>query len=286
VVLVIARRILGLAMIAGASGMACTAIVLGSIGDFKDYGVDSGSFSSASSSSSSSGSSSSSSSSGADDPCSLLKPYYYSPPNPENDCSRCIEASCKSDVDTACNDGKDKKEWFQYIAGCAQSPWVEYPTPGSSGSTWGCGRYDKDAGPISGTGDQALERQSEICIRDKCLNSSARPCRLCDVSTKGTGSDDKDYLLRADRCGKLFGEHCNATIVDCCRSQAVREYLTACSNTEDPDNLTKCKGLLDAKTDPTGFKSAHPGGWGDTDFQCASKLADCFDAHKGQYQCD
>lgn len=283
--LVIARRFLVVAMAAGVSSTACTLIVLGSMGDKQDYPVGASSTSSSSGDSGgASGSGSSSSSGKTTDPCSLLQADNYGAENPPNECSDCIRDRCADEVQVACNEGK-KEAWFQALSSCAQNPWVDFAKPGSGASFWECGRYDNDAGSIAGDSPQARQRQSEMCVRDQCLKANGAPCRLCEVNEKGTGTDETRYLLREDRCGKLFVEHCGQTIIDCCRFQPMDAYVAHCSNTADPDELTTCKGILKAKNDFEGFKDDHPGGWSAADFTCAQELAECFAAHSAEYDC-
>lgn len=281
----ITRNTLLLAIIVGSSAMACTAIVLGQVGDKSDYPVGDPTVSSSSSSgtsgTSSSGTSSSSSGPQKVDPCSLRAPdrNYDNVEYPPNVCSDCIARECSDDVSYACQEDKEKG-WFSTIRGCAQSPWVRYPTPESSGSTyWGCGHYDDDTiEEIGGQTDQARQAKSEICIRDKCLRNANRDCRLCDVYVKADGDNDEILLLRKDPCGQCF-DQCKRDVIDCCDRQIVSIFLTKCANTLVPKHKQECQRFNDIvdggepqEMDPQNVNSLNR----EEEVTCAAKLGACW----------
>lgn len=276
-------------MIAGASGVACTAIVLGTIGDKggDDYDVGDPAKRPSSSTGDSSGGTSSgstSSSSGKPDPCSLLTPQNggYNGQYPDNQCAQCIQDSCPNDVQHACGDadGKNKKNWFRTLASCAQNPWIQYPAPGSSGSFWGCGSYDQPQDEIGGTDDQHYQRQSEICVYENCVQDAGAetPCRLCEVNTSGTSSSGEVHLLKEDPCGKCFTDNCNKDIVACCDSRVIDDYVRPCANTYDGKNLATCKKIADGDAGAVAEEHGNSTSdrYGPSEWDCVRRFSNCW----------
>ena len=184
----IGRRLVLSAIILATFGTACTAIVLGKIGDKADYTPGAGG--------------SSSSSGGTPDKCSLLTyAHRTNEVYDANPCSTCIETECKTEVDYACNGGKEK-DWFSSLANCARSPWGDYQDPSAGASFYGCKSYEKELEPIPSGDDAERKRASEICVHDKCLQGTLPACKLCEVSIAKTGTSDR-ALLRDDKCGGL-----------------------------------------------------------------------------------
>ena len=267
----------------GSTLFACTAIVLGTTGDYKDAQLGDPHASSSSSGDSSGGTSSTSSTSSSGskpDPCSLLTPQRssYNTEYPDNECAQCIKSSCSDDISYACGDGKSKKDWFSNLASCAQNPWVQYPKPGSSGSFWECGQYDKPTlTEIPGEDDQHYRRKSELCVRDNCLKDSGAPCRLCEVNIGATSSSGDNLLLRDDRCGSCFTDKCNQVIIDCCTSRVIDDYIAKCANTRDSMNLDTCKKIADA--DGGAVADEHGSGgnrYDPEEWACVGRFAACW----------
>lgn len=267
------RTLFALAIVA-ASTTACTAIILGTLDDEKAL-ADGGT--QGTSSGGTSGTSGSSSSQG--DPCSLvgMGTYGYSL-GPKNECSECIATSCAQNAAYACNDGGNYKSWWQSMKLCAQNPWLAYPSPeGGGGDEWGCGDWDKSKpDEITGTSDPAAQRAAEICVKTNCVRDAGEPapCRQCDVYF-ATGKDK--FLLRDDPCGSCFTEQCGQTVVDCCTSSAMSDFVRYCGFTNDGDNLEKCSGIGDA-SDLSTF--VPPGSYGYQDgsvgLDCAHRLGKCW----------
>lgn len=179
-----------------------------------------------------------------------------------NSCSQCITTNCASDVKYACADGKNKKNWFTLIEGCAQ-----FPYRGSS-SSWKCARYnDFDAQAIQGTDDPAKERASELCIRDKCNSGATPACNLCEITTTTPGTSSKEVPLEADQCGKCLREKCAPTLVKCCTSSIVQGTVSACGYTNDPAKKSECQSLA---TVDAGKVDAS------TEASCTAEISQCY----------
>jgi hypothetical protein len=238
-------------MFAGALVTACTAVVAGGLSESNDLPVHEGG--------------TSSSSGGSEDECALV------PDGSQNTCSTCITNNCKSDIEYACNRGKQEKGWFSSLQSCAKSPFVNY-----GGSFYSCKSYAFDGGRIPSGDDAEKKRDSEICVRDKCLQGPTPACKLCPVKTEKTGTSEYANLAD-DPCGSCFNE-CQADVVECCDSEAIAE-LEPCAFTADKDNLTVCKlltgypdaGRPDGRPDPTE-RGAYK-------LYCQYKLRDCFNQH-------
>lgn len=179
------------------------------------------------------------------EPCALTDP------DAGNTCSQCIESKCASDVKYACGDGKNKKNWFTLIEGCAQ-----FPYQGSS-SSWKCARYnDFDAQAIAANDDTAKERASELCVRDNCLTGPTPSCRQCEITTNTGGSSSREVALEADQCGKCLREKCAALLVQCCTTSFVQGTISECGYTADTKKRDECAsiatvdaGKVDASTE-------------------------------------
>lgn len=256
----IPRRLLFAGIVLGAFASACTAIVLGKIGDTADY-QDNGA--------------SSSGGTAVSDECSLLAVSYGSDRD-ANACSECITTSCKEHVEYACNRGNEsegKKPWFADLSDCAKNPWIDYGPPGSGASFYDCKVYDNpDTKPIASEDEAAKKRAAEICVRDSCLTGELPACKLCEVHTKKPGVDER-ALLRDDPCGKCLSESCLPDLVRCCSSDAVRDFVEPCAYTVEPDNLVKCRhlGAADAGANTTYYDS--------TDRACLTSISACFKAN-------
>ncbi|MBX3233149.1 MAG: hypothetical protein KIT84_20370 [Labilithrix sp.] len=267
------------AIVVAFTGAACTAIVVGSIGEKSDWPERDGA--SSSSTTSSSGSSSSSGGEEEDNECSLLLVRKGSPLDKDNRCARCINEYCDDHVELACNREGQAKPWFQTLKNCARNPWDGYPEPDSGGSfSWGCGRYEKVEPLVEGDqqSDNARQRASEHCVHDNCLQGAEPECRLCEVSkTKGTTSERQ--RLRDDKCGSCFTENCNAVLVECCDLPIMDDYIAACAYTNEKANKRKCGEIGDAGLVDAGDWKPLGSRYGAEDQACAKKLGECFNTH-------
>ncbi|HVH40860.1 MAG TPA: hypothetical protein VM925_00910 [Labilithrix sp.] len=242
-------------------GTACTALVLGKIGDTDDYKT---------------GTTSSSGATADADKCSLLQAdnYYNSSTlRDANACSDCITTNCAEHVEYACNRAEPnrRKEWFATLSRCAQNPWWSYSPPGSGASSYGCSAYLKEQDPIAGEDESAKKRASEICVYDHCLNKDIPDCFLCEVHTQKTGVTE-EALLRDDPCGKCLVEGCPEVIVACCGSEPMRDFVEPCAYTNDPDNKVKCQEL--ASPDAGSHRR-----YGDAGDECLAAMSACYKDH-------
>lgn len=264
----ISRQSLAVVIIFGSSLMACTAIVLGQVGDKKDYNV---------------GNADSPGASSGAGACSLLTPQnnYSNGDYPDNECAQCINTECAEDVKYACADGKTKKDWFTNLASCAQNPWIEYAPRGSSGSFYECGLYQKENPPIDDNSDQHYRRKSEICVHDKCMQDPGKKCQLCAVSIEATSSSGDSRPLANDECGSCFTDNCNAVIAECCKSRVIDDYVRHCANTPDPDQLEICKKIGDADGGAVAEEhgsNSYGNQYSEDEWTCVGKLAECWNS--------
>jgi hypothetical protein len=250
-------------MLAGALATACTAIVAGGLSDTNELPVREGG-------------SGSSSGGGSEDECALVAD------GGQNACSTCITNNCKTDIEYACNRGKTEKGWFATMQGCAKSPAVNY-----GGASYSCRSYAFDGGRIASGGDDSeKKRDSEICVRDNCLQGPTPACRQCPVFTEKTGTSDKAKLAD-DPCGSCFNA-CPEVLVECCDSEAIGE-LEPCAFTGDQDNKNVCKlqaGYPDAGRPDANAGKPDPSDRADFKLYCQYKLRDCFNANcKNKTEC-
>ena len=178
----LARHLVLYCVVLASLGTACTAIVLGKVGDTGDYKTVSGG---------------SSSSGSTLDECSLLRSTTYAGDRDANACSTCIENGCKSDIDYACNKGTSQKQWFQDMKDCAQKPWNGFSPPAEGSGFWECKKYATAKPPISDKGsDTQREVEAHNCINSKCLQGELPACKQCEVHVKKSGASAEEALLR------------------------------------------------------------------------------------------
>jgi len=258
----VAHRLVMTAIVLASFGTACTAIVLGKIGDTGDYKTVAASSSSGSSL----------------DQCSLVKGDYSAGDRDANACSTCIETSCASDVAYACNAGSSKspKPWFDDLKKCAQSPWNGFspPSAAGTGTYYACKKYETPATPISDNGsDTEREPLSHNCVNEKCLQGGTPPCKMCEVHIRKSPSDPTEALLRNDPCGKCMVERCAATLVKCCDTGGMSDFVARCAFTADPANKAACRELGKDKPDAGERSNTY---YDDAGGRCLDDLKSCF----------
>lgn len=273
------RAIFAVAVCALTAGTACTAIVIGEIGDKKDYTADA-------SVTSTSGGPNGDDGGPEGTVCSLV-PDDFDPNKtlPENACSTCIERSCSAEVSYACNGGKDSKDWFNNLRGCAKRPYDGFgpPEAGVANDSWGCTNYEEAGAPIIDNGSDAQhKRASEICVNQNCMLGPTPACHQCVVNTTKTGSNELAYL-NADLCGKCFTDNCQADLVACCNTRLMQEVVTACAFTTDSDNKAKCRQL---GTPDSG--AGEPLNFAYGNDPCLDRLSTCYNTFciKPSYTCE
>jgi hypothetical protein len=268
----IRRRVVAFAISLAASATACSLIVIGQLGDAKDYPLADGGLGG------SSGNTSSGASSGVYNPCNILNDPFddpqdpgKKPPVPSNECSDCIQQQCPTDLTNMCNDGEGgaPASWYGQIRNCAQGPYL---------SDWNCSEYEYE--PDTYTGHEKLatdEYMSKRCIHEKCTDRDAAapaPCALCKIQIRDTTSQQQDHDLKDDKCGGCIYTNCRKELSDCCTTDAVTDFITSCAYTDSTDNLTQCLKILafDGGPNPPIISAT----------TCATRIRDCMVAH----QCD
>ncbi|HSO35545.1 MAG TPA: hypothetical protein VLT33_23615 [Labilithrix sp.] len=263
------RVILGTIVIASLA-TACTAIVLGKVSETSDYRtVPVGS------------------STSALDDCSLLRGDYSGSDVDANACSTCIETSCKTDVEFACNRGSStKKVWFDKLKKCAQRPWIDgYEPPDETSGFYECAEFrDAEAPIIDDASDTQKEIEAHNCVTNNCLSGALPACKQCEVSIKKSSAEPTPALLKDDGCGKCLVEKCQDKLVKCCGTDPMNDFVKKCAFTNDPANMATCLEL--GKEAPDS---------GDNDYAdasvnatCLGEIAQCFKANcagKQGYTC-
>jgi len=254
---------------------ACTAIVLGQFGDTDDYAKND-----AGRSSSSSGTSGTSGDGGDEQvgECDLRFNSEFSKPSPVNACSECITTKCQGELAEACEpDGGKAIAGFSNVKSCAKSPYETFG-PSGAGASWSCEPFLDAGDPISGSSESAKRRSLERCV-GKCLQGGTPECKLCEVSTVETGTDNLRFL-KDDKCGKCLVTGCPDVLVECCDSQAVKDFVVPCAFTEDGTNKTLCRE--NNNRDPNGGTGRFPSSksqYGDAGYACLNKLNTCWKLH-------
>lgn len=271
------------AVLALTSLTACTALVLGKLGDTKDFPLDEGG---AGTSSSSSGGGDDTNGDGGPPACSIrVSDTNFNEQAPENACSQCIESLCSDEITYACADGGEftKKDWFSTIATCAKHPYNGYAPPeaGTTGSDeiiYGCQPF-VDAGVLN-TGDpnsdSAQRQKAFVCVHDNCLTGDLPKCDQCVINVTKPNTNEIAYLDQ-DKCGKCFTDNCMTTVVACCQSQVTQYHLTKCAYTDDQGNLADCKRFgnpdeLDASINGSLAFDNNSG----IDSTCLNQMAACY----------
>ena len=201
---------------------ACTAIVLGKVGDTSDYTTvpTIGAKPKA-------------------DECSLLTGS-----NGEVDanvCSECIATSCKPEVDYACNRGQQEKKWFDQMRSCAQGPFIN---PGQGFDDNDCKSYTDAEAPISDNGsDTQKEIEAHNCITNKCLQGATPPCKQCEVSITKSQAESVKVRLQDDPCGSCLATNCQAELVQCCTALPMQSFVQKCAFTPNAENKAACLEL-------------------------------------------
>lgn len=268
----VTHRLVILAIAVASLGTACTAIVLGKIGETGDYktvptlGSSSGS---------------------PLDRCSLLKGETFSASSDHdaNACATCIETRCKDDVAYACNNssGTKAKPWFDDLKKCAQNPWNGLAPPaessgGSSNTSYGCKSYETPATPISDNGsDTEREPKSHNCVNTNCLQGGTPACKMCEVHIRKSQADPTEALLRNDPCGKCFVDKCPETLVKCCDTGGMYDFVDRCAFTADPANKAACRELGNPGKPDAGDRSNTF--YNDAGVQCLNDLKRCFQTY-------
>jgi len=274
----ISRRLTAFGITLATSLAACSLVVIGELGDSKDWGLDGGP------SQSSSGSSSSGSDAGSGGACNILASPYFDDeaPRAANTCSDCINQQCLSHVTYACGDGGSggRKPWWSHIANCAQGPFLKVGENGNQ--AYSCTDYTA-AQPSIGSGadpDTVEERESENCIFAKCVTDAgadyvkrneAPPCAQCVIEHDSPSTEAKPQKLDDDPCGKCLAQNCALTLSNCCGSEVMDDFVTYCAYTQNPDNLTICQQLADSDAGRTLFSNR--------DKDCYAQLHQCWADH-------
>lgn len=270
----VTHRLVMTAITLASLGTACTAIVLGKIGDTGDYKtVPTGG----------------SSSSGTPlDECSLLKGNSAGDRD-ANACATCIQTSCTSDVAYACNNtpassgGSSRtspKPWFDDLKTCAKEPWNGFPPPQSSSSgsfsSWGCKKFETTEPTVSDKGsDTEREPLAHNCVTNNCLQGDTPPCKMCEVHIQKSAADPTEALLRDDDCGKCLVANCQPTLVKCCATPAMHDFVARCAFTKVETNKAACGELGKAMPDGgPGFLRNYE----DAGVQCLNELSACYTA--------
>jgi len=242
---------------------ACTAIVIGKVGETNDYRtVAIGG-----------------SNSGLDE-CSLQRGDYSGTDVDANACSTCIESSCKTDVEYACNRGQSsKKPWFSKLKECARTPWIGgYAPEGYANNSYQCGEYRDAEAPISDKGsDTEREVTAHNCVTNKCLSGDLPACKQCEVTIqKSSTTNDPRARLQDDTCGACLFQNCQPTMVKCCGTDPMDDFVRKCAFTANATNKAACLELGKAQPD-AGKDNGYPDGG--TSAVCLGELSACFKAN-------
>lgn len=260
----VSNRLLLAAIVLAGFGTACTALVLGKVSDTEDYKVvPTGTTSGGSSL----------------DDCSLLKGSYYTTDHDANACSTCIQTSCAADVAYACNAGKTEKPWFGKLKTCAQNPWNGFapPSEGSGSNSYGCKTFQTPVDPVSDKGsDTERDPQAHNCVTTNCMQGALPPCVQCEVSIKKSASEQTESLLRNDPCGSCLVEKCQPSLVKCCATRPMQDFVQHCAFTPLPANKAACLEL--GKTVPDSGEEGRYG-YGDAGIDCLAEIGACFKAN-------
>lgn len=259
------KRIVLACITVASLGSACTAIVIGKVGETNDYRIGA----------------SGGSSSGLDD-CSLQRGDFSGTDVDANACSTCIETSCKTDVEYACNRGQSpKKPWFSNIKDCAQRPWVDGFAPenlSSNSRSYQCAEYRDAKAPISDKGsDTEREVAAHNCVTNNCLSGDLPACKQCEVTIeKSSSTNEPRARLEDDTCGACLVQNCKPAMVKCCGSEPMNDFVRKCAFTPDPTNKAVCLELGKAQPDAGKDNRYLDGG---TSAVCLGELAACFKAN-------
>lgn len=260
----VSRRLLVITISLASLASACTAIVLGKVGETSDYKtIPTGGSASAA------------------DPCSLLTSSRSGSELDANVCSDCIQTNCKPDIDYACNGGKQEKKWFSEMQSCAQDPFI---SPGQGFNDTDCKRYTDAEAPIQDNGsDTQREIEAHNCITNSCLQGATPPCQQCEVSITKSQAEPVKVRLQDDSCGSCLAANRQVELVKCCSTLPLKTFVEKCAFTANSENMAACLELgntvPDAGDDNDQYKD------GSVQLTCRDLIADCFKANNCQAQC-
>jgi hypothetical protein len=227
----IGRRLVTATMLLAGLASACTAIVLGKLGDTGELPIDPNA-------------------TGGGAPSSFDECALLGEPDAANECATCIAENCEADVSYACSRGEaGTKSWWSALQGCARNPYKSYGPPGLT--SYACASYDKpDATPITGVDDeQAKQRRAELCVRDRCLKTATPACKLCPVRVD-LPTVNEERLLESDPCGACIKTNCAAELVRCCTTSVLQYHVQFCGYTNDDGYKGKCHQLAEPAASP------------------------------------
>lgn len=261
----VSTRLLLITISLASLASACTAIVLGKVGETSDYKTVP--------------------SIGAPtkaDECSLLTARTGNELD-ANVCSDCIQTKCKPEVDFACNAGKTEKPWFSQMKSCAQGPFV---TPGQGFDDNDCKTYTDAEAPISDKGsDTQKEIEAHNCITNNCLQGTTPFCRQCEVSVRKSEAEAVQARLQDDPCGSCLATKCQVELVQCCATLPLQNFVQKCAFTANAQNKAACLEL--GKTIPDAGEDINRNDYrdGSVNVSCRDLISSCFKA-KCQAQCN
>ncbi len=255
------NRMLFVTVVLASFATACTAIVLGQVGEFSDYKT-------------------SDTPAGQAPTCSLLKSDQYGTKDvTPNTCSSCIETNCQPELDYACQ-GDKQKAWFADIKKCAQNPWVSGFGPAdasSSSNSYGCFPFEKDKEVPSGdtTSDTYFEATAHNCVTDKCFQNDPPSCKKCEVHIKRSDNDDVEARLEDDPCGMCVAQFCQPVLTKCCDVvDTMMSLVKKCAYTALAENKAACYELR--KNDLDGGYPDAGRGQGTPINESYQEQVDCF----------